>query len=237
MQQKFTVGVQGFNGPLELLLDLIEKRELAINDISLASVADDYIKYLEDKEKVPVEETAHFVLVASTLLLIKSRSLLPEMHITQEEEEDIRELTNRLNIYRQVRRKARMLKGVWNVEYLFAPLHSPTVVPVFTPAQDATISNIQDAVNELIAGFPPISTAPTAKIQKEVRLEDIIERLEKRVQTALSDTFSAMTRGSDKMEAIVSFLALLELFKRGAIQVAQAKSFEEIEVHGAGVKT
>ena len=74
----FTVKTQSFEGPLDLLLDLIEKRKLFINDISLVKVTDDFIAHVRQFENLPMAESAHFILVASTLLLIKSKSLLPD---------------------------------------------------------------------------------------------------------------------------------------------------------------
>ena len=75
--QEYTVKTEAFEGPLELLLNLIEKRKLFISDISLAQVADDYIEYINKQEDFPMASTADFILVASTLVLIKSKSLLP----------------------------------------------------------------------------------------------------------------------------------------------------------------
>ena len=81
----FQIKTEAFEGPLDLLLALIEKRKLFISDISLAEVADDFIEYIKTFDEFPVDMTANFILIASTLLLIKSKSLLPSMTLTSEE--------------------------------------------------------------------------------------------------------------------------------------------------------
>jgi segregation and condensation protein A len=87
-----TVKTAVYEGPLDLLLELIEKRKLLINDISLASVTDEYISRVNSMESLPVGETAEFVALAATLLLIKSRSLLPTLILNDDESRDIKEL-------------------------------------------------------------------------------------------------------------------------------------------------
>ena len=88
----FTVKQQQFEGPLELLLDLIEKRKLFVSDIALAQVTDDYIAHIKSSTEFPIADSAQFILVASTLLLIKSKSLLPSLDLTTEEQADIKDL-------------------------------------------------------------------------------------------------------------------------------------------------
>jgi segregation and condensation protein A len=104
-----TVKTQVYEGPLDLLLELIEKRKLLINDISLAAVAEEYIGKIKSLAELPVAETAEFVALASTLLLIKSRSLLPTLELSGEEERDIKELQYRLEVYKIIKESARGL--------------------------------------------------------------------------------------------------------------------------------
>ncbi len=76
MEPTFTIKTDKFQGPLDVLLDLIEKRKLHINEISLAKIADDYVSHVNNLGQFPIAESAQFILIASTLLLIKSKSLL-----------------------------------------------------------------------------------------------------------------------------------------------------------------
>jgi len=102
-KSSYTVKTGVFEGPLDLLLDLVTKRKLFVNDVSLAQVTDDFIKYLEEHEEFPIGESAEFIVVASTLMLIKSRSLLPMIKLTDEEEESIHDLEDRLVVYGRVK--------------------------------------------------------------------------------------------------------------------------------------
>ncbi len=88
---------------MELLLDFIEKRKLFINDISLSKVTDDFIGFLKEKSNFPLGLSANFILVASTLLLIKSKSLLPTLNLTSEEEANIEDLETRLKEYQRIK--------------------------------------------------------------------------------------------------------------------------------------
>src|SRR3989344_3794745 len=99
-----------FEGPMELLLELIEKEKLSISEISLAKVADEYISYVKGLEKIDPEELAEFLVVAAHLMLIKSRSLLPQLKLTEEEEGSIEELEKRLKEYQRLRQLAGELK-------------------------------------------------------------------------------------------------------------------------------
>jgi segregation and condensation protein A len=91
MPDQFKIKTQVFEGPLDLLLTLVEKKKLFINDIALSQVTDDFIAHIQNFDKLPMGDSAHFILIASTLLLIKSKSLLPALTLTEEEEEGIRE--------------------------------------------------------------------------------------------------------------------------------------------------
>src|SRR6185312_11866917 len=103
-----TVKTPVYEGPLHLLLELIEKRKLLINDISLAAVTDEYIARIKGTQ-MPVGETAEFIALAATLLLIKSRSLLPSLTLSDEESHDIKELEYRLALYQLIKEAARNL--------------------------------------------------------------------------------------------------------------------------------
>ena len=111
--QSYKVKTSVFEGPLELLLNLVEKRKLLINEVSLAKVADDFITYAKGLEKFPVAESANFILIASTLVLIKSRSLLPALALTEEEEGSVVELEQRLKIYQRTRQLSHQVAALF----------------------------------------------------------------------------------------------------------------------------
>ena len=92
-----------FEGPLDLLLNLIEKRKLFINEISLAEVTDDYLTYIKNLPKISISDMTIFILIAATLILIKSKSLISNIELTEEEEGQIEDLERRLKIYQKIK--------------------------------------------------------------------------------------------------------------------------------------
>ncbi len=138
----FVVKQQSFEGPLDLLLSLIEKRKLFINDISLSKVADDFIEHIKRFEHFPLEDSAHFILVASTLLLIKSKSLLPNLALTAEEEGNIGDLELRLKVYQRIKEAGILVKNRFGREIIFAKSTTRPIVPVFSPDPGMTLGTI-----------------------------------------------------------------------------------------------
>ena len=124
---------QVFEGPLDLLLELVTKRRLFVNDVSLAEVTDDFIKYLDEHEEFPLGESAEFIVIASTLMLIKSRSLLPQIALTDEEEESIQDLESRLALYARVKELASNLKSIFGKQIIFEKTPGKNPMIVFTP--------------------------------------------------------------------------------------------------------
>ena len=110
---KYKFKLDQFEGPLNLLLDMIESRKLSISSVSLAKITDEYIKHIRKLEEFPKEEVAEFLVVASTLMLIKSRSLLPGIELSEEEEKDIYDLEFRLNLLKKIRELSPHIKKAW----------------------------------------------------------------------------------------------------------------------------
>ena len=115
MSTTYEIKTPIFQGPFGLLLDLVEKRKLFINDLSLASVTDDYLRYVSELsrlgEKLNHSEVSSFIAVAATLILIKSKSLLPNLSLSGEEESDIKNLEERLRLYQEFCRLADHVKS------------------------------------------------------------------------------------------------------------------------------
>lgn len=236
----FTVKSQVFEGPLPLLLDLIEKRKLHINDIALATVADDFIAYTQTQGDFPMKDSAEFILIASTLLLIKSKSLLPSLELTADEQSDIAQLELRLKLYQQFRHVATLLRPLFGNTPLFAPEERPRPV-VFSAHPRITPHTLLFAVKDALQNIPKPAHTPTVTVKKIISLEDMIEQLSSRVRRVFSTSFKefAGIGKKEKVEVIVSFLAMLELVKRGVVAVKQDNHFEDItiETDAIGVPT
>lgn len=238
--EHYNIKLEGFEGPFDLLLNLIEKRKLFINDISLSKVTDDYIAHIKNIESFPIAQSANFILVASTLLLIKSKSLLPALTLSTEEETSIEELERRLKIYKRMKELSRHIVERFGSTILFPPESGRPVVPVFSPDKNTTLPGILTAVRGIIASIPKVEKIPKAILKKVVSLEETIKLLTERITTSLKMSFkdfanhkgenNATLSREDKIGVIVSFLAMLELVKQGIINVTQNKLFHDIDM-------
>lgn len=238
MDSQFKIKTETFEGPLDLLLNLVEKKKLFISDIALSKVADDFIAYVKNFNKFPIRESANFILIASTLLLIKSISLLPNLQLSEEEEHDIKELEKRLKIYKKIKEISIQVKNRFGRNIIFAPL-AGKAEPVFSPDESITMANLLDSAREVIQNFPKSEALPKVVVKKIISLEEVIENLANRVKSSLSMKFKdfALIGKEDKINVIVSFLAMLELVKQGIIEVAQEKQFDDIQMQTQEVST
>ncbi len=227
-----------FEGPLDLLLTLIEKRKLFINDFALASVADDYIAYIRGFEEYPIGDVANFLLVASTLVLIKSKSILPQLSLTNEETQDIDDLKRRLAMYELFRDLSSDIRARYGKEIIYERSGRSEVITVFAFDPRLSIDVLSGAMTSVITALPKKAVLPKVTVKKVVSLEEMIERLTKRVTESLKTGFghfSGYQKGTElprekKVEIVVAFLAMLELVKQGVVHVTQREDFGEIDI-------
>ncbi|MDO8729198.1 MAG: segregation/condensation protein A [bacterium] len=238
-----------FEGPLDLLLDLVTKRKLFINDVSLSQVTVDFISYIDKHEEFPIGESAEFIVVASTLMLIKSRSLLPMIRLTDEEEESIHDLENRLTLYAKVEELASYLKSIFGKKIIFEKMPSKNQTIIFSPDSQTNTKNLLLALKNVIESLPKKEMLPKIIVKKVISLEEMIEKLAERISQASKISFkdfhglsgkSGTKKGiityEKKVSIIVGFLAMLELIKRGAIRVTQ-EGRGDIEIESESVHT
>ncbi|MBI2039122.1 MAG: segregation/condensation protein A [Candidatus Niyogibacteria bacterium] len=224
----FDIAVTGFAGPLDVLLDLIEDRKLSINEVSLSAVVEEFVKHSRARPLMTREEAAAFLAVASTLILIKSRSLLPAMELTSEEEGSIGELERRLAMLREFRRLAKHMEGKRR------PLVSREAfcgyVFGFLPPHGMTGSALSTVMRRIIESFPSASLLPEKVLGRIVSIEEKARELLNRIGDRLSGSLETVVVGADAAETIIGFLALLELIKQGLFDVEQKTIFGEIEL-------
>lgn len=246
MEGSYTVKTHVFEGPLDLLLELVTKRKLFVNDVSLAQVADDFVRYVEEQGEVSIAESAEFILVASTLMLVKSRSLLPMLELTQEEEESIHDLERRLAVYARVKELAALLRGLYGKSVIYEKNPRKDESVIFSPDAKTDVANLHAALERLIMVLPKKEALPKVLVKKVISLEEMIERLSERVSKAARFSFKDLHGGKGelthekKVSIIVGFLAMLELVKRGAIKASQEGAGEieiEREEGSVGVPT
>lgn len=230
-QKVLHIRTEAYEGPFELLLDLIEKRKLSVNELSLAQVTDDYVQFVRNEGVFPIEEAAQFIGIAATLLLIKSKSLIPELELTGEEEEDVDDLKKRLNEYEKVREAARALTALFGNSVMVSA-GARAQEPFFAPSRDLTQENLASALQEALATLEKVKEAlPEARVRPLVSIEEIMDSLLARVQRTMTLSFKEFSgTATERVEVIVSFLALLELVKQGAVDALQHESFADIRI-------
>ncbi|MES2952958.1 MAG: segregation/condensation protein A [Patescibacteria group bacterium] len=232
VNQDFRIKHGSFEGPLDLLLSLVEKRKMHISDLSLAAITDDYVHFLS-ANPIPIGQTAEFIFLAATLMLIKSRSLLPGFSITKEEEADIAVLEGRLAHYQAIKGAAAMLSLELAKPRRFfrrpsAPLPKEAS---FRPGTDgASLAKaLHAAITRTTSLMPTREKIPQTRVEKKIRLEEVMQSLLLRAKESLGTTLRGFT-GSGKAETILGFLALLELVKQGTIKVSQNDHFSDITI-------
>ena len=230
--ESYTVKTTGFEGPFGLLLELVEKRKLFINDVSLATVTEDYLNYMNKLGGLNPAEIASFVLVASTLILIKSKSLLPNLSLTLEEEGDIKNLEERLRLYQLFTKLGENIKDMFGQKIIFSPLERRNDVLVFLPDDQITKENMMSFAREVLGAMPKKVFLPEVEALKVISIEEMIEKLTQRIKETLSMNFKDLsgkiTTREEKVVMIVGFLAMLELVRQGIIHAVQKNGFEDI---------
>lgn len=222
----FSIKTDSYEGPFEVLLDLIAARKLLVNELALANITEDFIQHVRAQATFPVEETANFIQIAATLLLIKSKSLIPDLTLTEEENADVEDLKRRLAAYEKVRVAARELARLFGKRVLLpAGEHPPEVS--FAPSRDLSAAVLAEALARVLSAREAVKELPEVRVKPLVTIEEMMDRLAKRVESALTLSFKEFAGSAkEKVEVIISFLALLELVKQGAVAA------EQYNVHG-----
>jgi segregation and condensation protein A len=227
----FSIKTPVFEGPMELLLELVERRKLLINDISLASVTDEYMRHVSLMQEMSLPNTAQFISLAATLLLVKSKSLLPILELTEEEESSIEDLEERLRQYQIIRDAALVLQNMFGQSRLYAPQFTMPAVSVFVPDEHCSIPNLNSAILGVIADLPKKESVAKAQIKVVISLEDMMQKLQNRISQNMQVRFSELHAGeTERKVIIVGFLAILELFKQGNLIVNQGERYADIEI-------
>jgi segregation and condensation protein A len=233
----YQVRIENFEGPLDLLLHLIKKNEINIYDIPIAMIAQQYLSYIEAMKDLNLTVAGEFLVMAATLLQIKSKMLLPVEESAEDEEDgpDPREeLVRRLLEYKTFKEAARQLD---TQERMWREIYSRPVVACETSAEssdDAMLDNI--GLFDLVDALQTILDRNPGKKLLEIipdnltvrdRMNAILEALEGQESIGFEALFEASCH---RLVIIVTFLALLELIRLRTVRVYQAESFGAILV-------
>ncbi len=228
----FSVNTGVYQGPLEKLLELVEEKKLEITLVSLAQVTGDFLKHVESLrgEEDAKGVIADFLVVASRLLLIKSRVLLPNLELDEEEEADIRDLELRLKLYEELKSAREHVAKGWGPHprmrsrEFFADWE-----PIFSPPNRLHLEDMERAMGR-ISGELERFLLPTDKIENTmIKLQDTIRRLLDRISGSPLD-LGHLEGGKPRSEVIVLFLAVLHLAREHSVQIEQKQEFGRIEI-------
>ncbi len=223
-----------FQGSLDLLLRLIQEEKLNITDISLAQVSCQYLDYIE-KNKVDPESISDFLVVAAKLLLLKSREILPDLELNPEEEEGIEDLKQRLLEYQKYkslslelrklekRGEYSLLREVWFCER-----------KGFLPPAKISKEDLQKIYGSILAQFPDQRELERKAIASRLALREKITLIRDVLKRRVEAGFLQLNQRGDKEGAVVTFLALLELLRKGEIFVEQRGRFQDIMISREG---
>lgn len=241
-----TVKLQVFEGPLDLLLHLLDKNKVNIYDIPIVEITAQYLEYIAEMQRNDLNVMSEFLVMAATLIDIKSRMLLPTVESDEEEEaEDPRmELVQQLLEYKMYKCMAYELRDrqMDAQKVLFKEPTIPAEVAEYEPpvdvealVSDLTLAKLNDifksVMKKQVEKIDPVRSK-FGKIEKEeVSLSDKMAFLEEFCLTHSAFSFrSLLETQSSKMEIIVTFLAVLELMKTGKIFIRQDKTFDDIHI-------
>ncbi len=229
----FRVELQAFRGPLDLLLFLVRRHEVAINQVSLAAITEQFLEYLEVLQELDIDSVGEFLSVASTLVEIKSRQLLPRVEETSEEVVDDRhDLVKRLLEYKEYRDAASRLEDraqSWQRRFPRIAADAPIqpVDPAEQPIREVELWDLVSAFSRVMRESQQLAP-PTILYDDtpvDVYMEQIRQRLEERPRIPLSELFEPKLH---KSALIGIFLAMLELVRHHGVVAEQTDDGGEI---------
>ncbi|MBT4349551.1 segregation/condensation protein A [bacterium] len=234
------ISLEQFEGPLDLLLQLIEKQKLQITEISLAKITDQYLDYIDNSEDIASEEVADFLLIASKLIYLKSKHLLPNLEL--EADEDVQNLEKQLKIYRQYYDASKYIQKMWNTDKRTFVRITPYKLPKeegFAPPTNIETNIMAEVFQIVLNRIQRIVNLPKVIMAKAISIGEKILHIKDLIKNSSKLTFTQLINGKkDKTEAVVSFLAMLELVKQREIEVSQDSLFAEVNIshNGDGIK-
>lgn len=232
-----------FEGPISLLHEMIENRKLSISEFSLVQITEDFINYVKSLGGLDKEETTHFISIASILILLKSKSLIPELELTEEEGRDIQILENQLQAFALLKERVKILEKKWSkIILLDAKIQYKNTAKIFVPSPQIDLVFSHKYILERLNELSPKETDKTeVKVHKTLKIEDalshvrtIIKRIKslsfKNLNNASGNIGDGRLREKNKRNVVILFLAVLELVKIGEIDVVQTENFSDILV-------
>lgn len=242
----YEVAVDGFSGPLEALVAALERRKLTVERVSLSTVTEDFFTYLDRLLAIPeprpvsaLYAIADFLSVASKLVLIKSKWLVPDLVLSDDEAADISDLEMRVSLYQRLKPVVHVFRRAWQDRHpvyarsYFLAYRTTTAAPVvFAPPPRGLTT---DVLTMHVERMLTLATRQTIEVQhvreRVLSLSAAVTEMLSRVTQLASTTFAALTGSRAKGDVLVLFLALLHLARDQRVRVVQDEHFSDIVVH------
>jgi len=225
----YEIKSEKFNGPLDLLLQLIEGEKLEITEISIAQVTDQFLAYIEKMEEKNPEELADFLFVAARLLLLKSKAILPEI----DEEGDLDDLEKQLKLYKEFVEASKKINAlILEKRFTFSRERPPVKTDVeFSPPSELKMPVMQVAMLAVLRRLDPLVKIPRQIMERTISLQQKILEIKDFLAKQTKFGFRSLIESAKtKTEVIMNFLALLELVKQRHLKLKQTKNFDDIMI-------
>lgn len=231
--ETYNIKLSAFEGPMDLLMHLIDKHKIDIYDIPISDLTKQYLEYLDEMKSFNIDISSEFLIMAATLLQIKARMLLPRQQtFEEEEEEDPRlELVRRIIEYRRFKEVTQVLSNMISSEEQFCS-RNPTPIPTeYLPPENIPLDELIAAFKTVLQVKEEISIPEVIVTRDEFNIEDKMKEVLNFLKNIngeilFSDAFKTATR----TELIITFLAILELIRNNKIKVMQKYNFSDIYI-------
>lgn len=224
------ISTGSFSGPLDLLLRLIEEQQMDISQVSLGTVTEQYLTALQKLEELPADELADFLVVAAKLIYIKSKLMIPSAAV---DDDDLgADLERQLRLYKLFVDAARGLNRLWNRHRtIYSRDGYAHLEPIFNPPPHLQADDLRAIFRDIIKDLEPITRLPQTVLIRTINIRQTIARIREQLVTQRRARFHEMLgQAKNKTEAIVTFLAMLELVKTRTVTIAQTDRYGDMEI-------
>lgn len=246
----YELKIEQFSGPIEKLLELIEEKKLNITEISLSEVTEDFLGYMRkiadlDLAGKPSPGTlrllADFIAVASRLIFLKSKSLLPGEKTDEDEEGELKDLEYRLRLYSELKPAIKEVASIWKkakpqysrpyfMAHQFSSLAGAENGVVFYPGGNVNLEGLAEALNNLVAAFKDVEIDAQTIMEKVVTLEEKIKEIITKLTETANSSLKSLSLSKTRSEIIVIFLAILHLAREQLVHLEQESNFSDIMI-------
>jgi segregation and condensation protein A len=232
------VKTEKFEGPIATLYQMIEDRKLSISEFSLVQITEDFINHVRALPGLDKDETTHFISIASVLILLKSKTLIPELELSEEESRDIQILENQLKAFEILKDRMKVLRTVWQKKILLTGTVAHKGGKIFVPDKNLDLEYFHNYILERLKEITPREDEKKeVKVHKTIKIEDALSHVRQIITRIKSLNFKNLNTGGDerlkernKRTVVILFLAVLELVKMGEVDVVQNEHMGDILV-------